>query len=651
MTKLTVNTFNDLDSSINFADELRRYKDPSNIRDSVNVTEAISQDKTTQDLVDSVNFADDLRKLKTPNQIKASSDFTSNLGTVLTADNITDLSDGGSFVLINDVELDLASLNKIVLSNSLTVSSINPDSKIIVNGTGNLFGVAANNIKFYGVNFDSADGANIFDFNNIPFDINGFEVNGGTSNGVYNLAYCNNELSSIYTLKDAKFLNLKGRNLKNSLIRLSGIYMDSVEVDNIDIIGTKRHGVYVGYMKDDGSGNTLDTLKHITINKITVKNINPDSDPGGEGSNGVYASGSHVEISNVEIINHYALDNVSYSNMEPVYTKAKYYKVHDVKTINTSSSQGSIAIKGISANDDVNCEISEVYDNTFINESKSAPFNASTGLWIQASKVNIRDNTFVGLNYRTIVCFSGGLQGGYMDIKNSTFDNCSGDYMYNINGTYDYLTFGNGDKYINSERTSYFIFANFSPDSVIGRLDLGCPFIDPFSAGNLSSINYVRIQDTADLGVVKLKDAVVKYGNNFFLHEGTVFIDEMRIFNSSFEGVDNLMANGVAGVTKAFTGNIDGAFFKKGPIPLISNISAGAQIQSNVITVKGARGGDELSYGFDLPDNVYILGAQIIADDSVRFYMRNNSASDHNLLATDGFIKINKAGTMIDGIA
>ena len=69
MANLTVNNFNDFNSSVSFADELRRYKDPSNIRDSVDVTEAISQNKTTQDLVDSVNFADDLRKLKTPNQI------------------------------------------------------------------------------------------------------------------------------------------------------------------------------------------------------------------------------------------------------------------------------------------------------------------------------------------------------------------------------------------------------------------------------------------------------------------------------------------------------------------------------------------------------------------------------------------------------
>lgn len=70
MANLTVNNFNDFNSSVSFADELRRYKDPSNIRDSVDVTEAISQDKTTQDLVDSVNFADDLRKLKTPTQVK-----------------------------------------------------------------------------------------------------------------------------------------------------------------------------------------------------------------------------------------------------------------------------------------------------------------------------------------------------------------------------------------------------------------------------------------------------------------------------------------------------------------------------------------------------------------------------------------------------
>ncbi len=70
MANLTVNNFEDLDSSISYANELRQEKTVNQLKESADVTESMTSTKTVEDINSSIDFADDLRKLKTPSEIE-----------------------------------------------------------------------------------------------------------------------------------------------------------------------------------------------------------------------------------------------------------------------------------------------------------------------------------------------------------------------------------------------------------------------------------------------------------------------------------------------------------------------------------------------------------------------------------------------------
>tara|TARA_R110000744_G_scaffold121562_1_gene226288 strand:- start:1432 stop:3507 length:2076 start_codon:yes stop_codon:yes gene_type:complete len=523
------------------------------------------------------------------------------------------------------------------------------NAKINITVGGTLARVASSNILFERLEIICTDDSlNFIDYNNLPSDTYNVWFEKITATGCNHFAFCNDTPSTAFYLIDSGFNSCRFKNVNLSGIRLTGLRMLNVVADDCHIDGSKRDGIKLGFVKNDGTQILHSEILGVVIRRCTAKNINPTSDPGSAGSYCFYASGEDAHIYDVYCENHHAANLTStWSNMEPIYIKSKRARLHDFVVKNCSNNQGGFAVKGLNVTDSTNGDNCSVYNGTVVNDSQTGCFSASRAGWIQGEKCRIHGMTIKGMRSRNITIKSlDERKSKWIKAYNNDFEAVAGDKIYQLNGSFEYVEVGNGDTVVGVTRTQDLDFCTIGTTNVIDKLVISHPYFEDTMPSSLI-FRVFSIKDSATITHLVLDHVSPPFGRCLVELESPVDVGTLDMSRCDVRGLGRAFYRTTAAFRNVTTHLNAGFLTREGPtqylalqiqaaktfdVELTGNtydttVKLNTVIESSDIIISGTKEGDIVHHTLVMPDDVTILSSYVKSASTIKMQIQNDSST------------------------
>lgn len=538
-----------------------------------------------------------------------------------------------------------------------------PHSHIQVNfgaNNQNIFKPKANDISFEGIEWENmgTGTVNFIDFSLLALSLSNIHFKNNVFRNFHMGMFCNDSNDTGFTVSNSSIMGNHFYNCGKAAVRLSGLEMRNFEVAGNWCVGSKQHGFYVGYLANSGELIHQDEIQNINVHHNWAMDINPDGDPGSEGSYGFYVSGSQGTINHCVVVNHFSTDGAVYSNFEPIYMKARRAKAHTNVCVNCTANQGMIAIKGMPSVEDspINGDYGMAYNNIFHNDSQTGAFANSVGFWMQSENSQCYGNIASGLSEKfAIFKTPGGLVAPYYKAHHNTVVDFHGSVIYQVNGDMNLLRLGDNDTIQDVKRTESLTFAKIGGDSTVKNWKIGnVDFVGEVPTPSL--FNIVEITNEAVVTKLSLKDIEVPDCAGFVKHTGTINVEKLVMMNNDFSRFDfaNYSAiqcdkiGGTGYFPDVYARNNEGFMtIDVSSVPI--TVPAGGYTESPLYDTLQSRPEDIVFANFDLPSRIYAVSSKSRGNDSSRILFYNTGSSDEDLTAVTGRIVVEKVNGVIEG--